>query len=116
MKHVFLFAVLLLCAAMARAQQQSDSFVVSLGSIHWVGLSCTGSTTPGVVGYWFFRGAASGQESATPLNASLSAGCAFPDLTVAAGNTYFYMATAVGADGVTQSADSNEASATVPAP
>jgi fibronectin type 3 domain-containing protein len=81
---------------------------------HDVILSWTASTTPGVVGYNVFRGATSGGESATPLNSSPINGTTYCDATVQAGQTYYYVVTAVASNDVTQSADSNEVSATVP--
>jgi hypothetical protein len=81
---------------------------------HDVILSWTASTTPGVVGYNVFRGATSGGESTTPLNSSPINGTTYADATVQAGQTYYYVVTAVASGDVTQSADSNEVSATVP--
>jgi len=88
---------------------------------HDVILSWTASTTPGVIGYNVYRGTASGGESTMPLNSSPVAAdctstttCTYTDTTVVAGTTYYYTVAAVASGGVTQSADSNEASATVP--
>jgi hypothetical protein len=81
---------------------------------HDVILSWTASTTPGVVGYNVFRGATSGGESTTPLNSSPINGTTYTDATVQAGQTYYYVVTAVASNDVTQSADSNEVSAAVP--
>jgi titin len=82
--------------------------------IHDVILSWTASTTTGVVGYNVYRGTTSGGESATPLNSSPVNGTTYTDTTVQAGQTYYYVVTAVASNDVTQSADSNEVSATVP--
>jgi fibronectin type 3 domain-containing protein len=49
-----------------------------------------------------------------PLNSTLVNGTTFADANVTAGAKYYYVITAVAADEVTQSAGSNEASATVP--
>ena len=81
---------------------------------HDVILSWTASTTPGVVGYNVFRGTTSGGESATPLNSSPINGTTYSDSTVQAGQTYYYVVTAVASNDVTQSADSNQVSANVP--
>ena len=88
---------------------------------HDVILSWTASTTPGVVGYNVYRGTTSGGESTTPLNSSpVAAGCTsttactYTDATVVAGTTYYYTVTAVASNDVTQSADSNQVTATVP--
>jgi hypothetical protein len=83
---------------------------------HDVILSWTASTTTGVVGYDVYRGATSGGESATPLNSSPINGTTYTDATVQAGQTYYYVVTAMASNDVTQSADSNEVSATVPSP
>jgi hypothetical protein len=79
-------------------------------------LSWAASTTPGVVGYNVYRGTTSGGESATPLNSSPVNGTTYTDATVQAGQTYYYVTRAVASDDVTQSANSNEVSATVPSP
>jgi hypothetical protein len=81
---------------------------------HDVILSWTPSTTPGIVGYNVFRGTASEGESVTPLNSTPINGSTFADVNVTAGATYYYVVTAVAADNVTQSGDSNEVSATIP--
>jgi hypothetical protein len=88
---------------------------------HAVILSWDPSPTAGVVGYDIYRGTASGGESTTPLNTSPVAGgctssttCTYTDETAQEGQTYWYEVTAVASDDVTQSADSNQASATVP--
>jgi fibronectin type 3 domain-containing protein len=77
-------------------------------------LSWTASTTPGVVGYNVFRGATSGGPYPTELNSSPINGTTYCDATAQAGQTYYYVVTAVASNDVTQSADSNQASATVP--
>jgi hypothetical protein len=83
---------------------------------HDVMLSWTISATPGVVGYYIYRGTTSHGESSTPLNSTPINDTSYTDENVVAGGTYFYVVRALGADGVTQSANSNEAAATVPAP
>jgi hypothetical protein len=81
---------------------------------HDVILYWTASTTGGVVGYNVYRGTAPSGESATPLNSSPINGTTYLDATVQAGQTYYYVITAVASNGVTQSASSDEVSATVP--
>ena len=81
---------------------------------HDVILTWTASTTPGVGGYNVYRGATSGGEGATPLNSSPINGTTYCDSTVQAGQTYYYVITAVASNDVTQSTASNEVSATVP--
>jgi fibronectin type 3 domain-containing protein len=84
--------------------------------IHGVSLTWTASTTPGILGYYVYRGATSGGESSTPLNSVPITATSYMDENVTAGATYYYMVTDVASDGVTQSARSNEAVATVPSP
>jgi len=81
---------------------------------HDVILSWTGSTTPGVMGYYVYRGTTSGGESSTPLNSTPINGTTYTDENVTAGAAYYYVVTAVASNGVTQSAASNEAGATIP--
>ena len=85
---------------------------------HDVILSWTASATSGVRGYNVYKGTSSGGENlSSPLNGSTPInGTTYTDESVAAGTTYYYVVTAVASDGVTQSADSNEAGATVPPP
>jgi hypothetical protein len=82
---------------------------------HDVILSWTASTSSGVVGYNVYRGTTSGGENSTPLNSAPITGTTFTDSIVTAGQTYYYVITAVNASD-TQSADSSEISATVPSP
>ena len=102
-----------------RGSLQTVSF--SGTGVHDVILSWTSSTTPGVVGYDVYRGTTLGEESTTPLNSSPAAAgctstttCTYTDATVVAGTAYYYTVTAVASNDVTQSADSNQVSATVP--
>jgi len=76
-------------------------------------LSWTTSTSSGVIGYNVYRGTASGGESSTPLNSTPINGPAYVDTSVTAGTTYYYEVTAVSSTG-TQSAESDEVSASVP--
>jgi hypothetical protein len=80
-------------------------------SSHSVELSWTASPTSGVA-YDIFRANTSGGFGTTPLNPSPIAGTTYTDTTVASGQTYFYVATAVDSQG--SSADSNEVSVTIP--
>ena len=83
---------------------------------HDVILSWTASTTPGIVGYDVYRGTTSGGPYPTQLNSTPVNGTTYCDATVQAGQTYYYVVTAVASNDVTQSADSVQASATVPSP
>jgi hypothetical protein len=81
---------------------------------HDVILSWTASSTSGIAGYNVYRGTTSGGESSTPINSTPITGTTYDDANVQAGQTYYYTITAVSSNGTTQSANSNEASATVP--
>ena len=83
---------------------------------HDVILSWTASATPGLMGYNVYRGTAPGGESSTPLNSTPINGMSYTDENVTARATYYYVVTAVASDGTTQSTNSNEAIASVPAP
>jgi hypothetical protein len=84
--------------------------------IHDVVLSWTLSPTPGVIGYYVYRGTTSGGETSSPLNSTPTNAATFADEAVTAGATYYYLVTSVASDGVTQSAASTETAATVPSP
>ncbi|HWZ81691.1 MAG TPA: choice-of-anchor D domain-containing protein [Terriglobales bacterium] len=81
---------------------------------HTVDLTWIASQTPGVVGYNVYRRTASGSYS-SPINSTLTPSTAYTDNTVAAGQTYFYVARAVDGNGV-ESANSNEVQAVIPTP
>jgi hypothetical protein len=81
---------------------------------HTVALDWTASTSTGISGYDVYRGTASGGPY-TLLNSSPVSGTTYTDSTVQAGDTYYYVATAVNSSGA-QSADSNQATAVVPFP
>ena len=98
------------------ASGSPQSVSLSGTGTHDVILAWTPSTTSGIAGYNVFRGTTSGGESATPVNSSPLTGAAYTDTNVEAGQTYYYMVTAIGSNDTSQSSDSNEASATVPSP
>jgi hypothetical protein len=79
---------------------------------HSVGLSWDASTSPSISGYNVYRG---GSQSGpfTRLNGSLVSGLAYTDGTVASGDTYYYVTTAVDAHG-DESPHSNWAKAVIP--
>lgn len=82
---------------------------------HAANLSWTASATPNVT-YNVYRASASAGPFTTPLNASPITGTTYSDTTVQAGQTYYYVATAVASDG-SQSADSSPpVQATIPSP
>ena len=84
------------------------------GSIqHSVDLTWTASTTPTVVGYNVYRGSQTGGPYQI-LNTTLQS-LSFTDGTVQSGTTYYYVVTAVDANGA-ESAFSSEAPAVIPTP
>ena len=80
---------------------------------HSVTLSWTASTSS-VNGYNVYRASVSGGPY-TKINSSLVTATQFTDNSVVAGQTYFYVVTAVDSSNV-ESANSNEVSAAVPTP
>jgi hypothetical protein len=89
-------------------------FTANEAFVHYVLLSWTASASSDVVGYNVYRGSMSGGPY-TIVNPSLVAGTTFTDSTVAAGQTYYYVCTAVDSSN-NQSTYSDEAAATVPSP
>jgi fibronectin type 3 domain-containing protein len=84
-------------------------------SAHAANLSWTASTTPNVT-YNVYRSTVSTGPFTTPLNSSPISGTTFKDTSVKAGQTYYYVATAV-APGGTQSAESSPpVQAAIPSP
>jgi len=81
---------------------------------HYVFLSWNASVSSDVVGYNVYRGSTSGGPY-TIVNSSLVAATTFTDSTVLAGQTYYYVCTAVD-NNSNQSTYSDEAIATVPSP
>jgi hypothetical protein len=98
------------------ASGSPQSVSLSGTGVHNVILTWTPNLTSGGTGYNVYRGTASGGESSTALNSSPINGTTYTDTNVTAAASYYYVVKAVGSDGVTQSASSNEASATVPSP
>jgi Abnormal spindle-like microcephaly-assoc'd, ASPM-SPD-2-Hydin len=80
---------------------------------HSVSLTWTASKSTGITGYNVYRGTASGGPY-TKLNASAVSGTSYTDSTVSAGQTYYYVATALTS--TKQSGYSNQAVAKVPSP
>ncbi len=80
---------------------------------HQVSLSWNPSTSQ-VIGYNVYRGTQSGGPY-SQLNSVADSATSFSDESVSAGQTYFYVVTAVDSDNV-QSAYSNEATAVIPTP
>ena len=87
----------------------------SVYNAHAANLSWTASTTPNVT-YKVYRATSATGPFTTPLNAAPITGTTYTDTTVQAGQTYYYVATAVAANG-TESADSSPpVQATIPSP
>ena len=93
----------------------SQSIALSGTGTHDVIITWTGNGAA-ISGYNVYRGTTSGGETVAPLNSSPVTGATFADANVQAGQTYYYVVTAVGSNGSSQSAGSNEAAATVPSP
>ncbi|MGH9400512.1 MAG: choice-of-anchor D domain-containing protein [Terriglobia bacterium] len=81
---------------------------------HSVTLTWGASTSSNITGYNVYRGTVSGGPY-TKLNSSPETGTAYTDTTVDAGQTYYYVTTAVDSQGA-ESPNSNEAMAVIPSP
>lgn len=90
--------------------QHSSS--VNLSVTAYVALAWTASTSSGVTGYNAYRSTTSGGPY-TKLNSSLIVGTSYADPAVQSGSVYYYVTTAVNAQGV-ESTYSNQSVATVP--
>ena len=80
---------------------------------HSVDVNWTASTST-VAGYNVYRGTVSGGPY-SKINSTLIAGLTYTDSTVSSGATYYYVVTAVAADG-TESSFSNQVQAIIPTP
>ena len=94
------------------AANSPQTISLSATGIHDVILTWVASISSGVIGYYVYRGTASGKESGTPFNASPVNAVFYVDTTVVPGVTYYYVVTAT--NGSKQSVASNEASKAVP--
>jgi hypothetical protein len=81
---------------------------------HSVSLSWSPSGSQGVVGYNVYRGNVSGGPY-VQINTSLDANTDYTDSQVVAGQTYYYVATAVDGNGI-ESGYSNQTQAVIPTP
>jgi hypothetical protein len=86
---------------------------LSGSGIHAVSLTWTASTSPGVTGYDIYRALVSGGPY-TEITSTPVPGTSYTDTTVQAGETYYYVATAIAGDET--SVYSVQAQATVPSP
>jgi hypothetical protein len=90
------------------ASDSPQTVSLSATTEEWV-LSWTPSTTPGIIGYFVYRGTTAGGPYPKLLNSTPVKGTTYTDQTAQATNRYYYVVTAVAANGVTQSAPSNQA-------
>ncbi|HLH03496.1 MAG TPA: DUF4082 domain-containing protein [Bryobacteraceae bacterium] len=88
------------------------NFTATKNTSHSVTLSWTASTSPNISGYKVYRAGVSGGPYAL-VSGSLVSGTSYVDSNVVAGDTYYYVTTAVNSSGL-ESAYSNQASAVVP--
>jgi len=105
--------VLSVASNASNAPTQTLSGVGVAPTQHSVSLSWT-DTNSGIAGYNVYRGNASGGPF-TEINSGLDTITAYSDTSVAAGQTYYYVATAVNESGA-ESAYSNEAQGVIPSP
>jgi hypothetical protein len=82
---------------------------------HAANLSWTASTTPNVT-YNVYRATAPTGPFTTPLNSSPVSATTFKDTSVSAGQTYYYVVTAVASNGTQSAASSPPVQATIPSP
>ncbi|HEY7212788.1 MAG TPA: DUF4082 domain-containing protein [Bryobacteraceae bacterium] len=89
-----------------------QNFTAAVGVQHSVSLKWTASSSPNISGYRVYRAGTSGGPYAR-ITASLVGATSYVDNTVSAGDTYYYVTTAVNANGL-ESGYSNQAVAAVP--
>ena len=105
----------------AFASNASNSPALSLSGtgtptpIHSVSLSWTASASPDVIGYNIYRGTASAGPY-SKINSSLNAGTTYSDNSVADGQTYYYVSTAVNSNNQESAYSSPPQMAMIPAP
>jgi len=79
---------------------------------HSVALTWVASTSANIVGYYVYRSTTSG-ASYSRINSSPTSATKYTDGSVIAGDTYYYMVTAVNSSGA-ESADSNQIKTVIP--
>ena len=97
----------------AVVQEIENAALTGNCALHSAALTWTASTSANVVGYNLYRATQAGGPY-TKLTSSPVAGTSYVDITVQAGQTYYYVATAVDSNH-NESGYSNQATATVPA-
>ena len=106
-----------------RATSTVDSTKIATATItigpaatqHIVDLNWNPSTSTNVTGYNVYRGSTSGGPYSQINNGGLVASTLYTDATVASGQTYYYVVTAMDSSGI-ESAYSNSTQAVVPSP
>lgn len=94
----------------------SNQVIASIpANTHYAALTWAASTSGNISGYNVYRGSTTGGPYSTKVNSSLVAGTSFTDSSTAAGQTYYYVTTAVNSSN-TESSYSNEAKAVIPTP
>jgi hypothetical protein len=101
-------------SVVSNATNSPTNEALSGTGIHAVNLSWNASSSQDVAGYNVYRGSVSGGPY-TEQNSSLDTQTAYTDANVQAGQTYYYVTTAVDSSG-NESAYSNEVQAVVPSP
>jgi fibronectin type 3 domain-containing protein len=85
-------------ASPATTDSANFSITIAAGADHSVMLKWTASPSPGVAGYNVYRSTMSG-SGYSKINPSLVGGLSYTDASVANGQTYYYVTTAVNAAG-----------------
>ena len=106
-----------------RATSTVDSAKIATATItidpaatqHIVDLNWNPSTSTSVTGYNVYRGSTSGGPYSQINNGGVVASTLYTDATVASGQTYYYVVTAMDSSGI-ESAYSNQIQAVVPSP
>jgi hypothetical protein len=105
------------CVGVCTSQAVQQVVNTALGSaclLHYVTLNWVASISPNISGYNIYRATTSGGPYAK-LNSSLVVGLTYTDASALAGQTYYYVGTAVDINN-TESGYSAQAQATVPSP
>ena len=101
-------------SVVSNATNSPTNEALSGTGVHGVSLAWTASTSPDVIGYNVYRSSTSG-SGYSKLNSSLVTETTYSDTVVQAGQTYYYVTTAVNSS-YEESSYSNQTQATVPSP
>jgi large repetitive protein len=110
MKPAKIVLVLLLCSSLTMGWPHKAKGKKLGAALPSVTLACTGST--GATGYNAYRSSLTIGGSYVKMNATPAPTCAYTDVSVVAGATYYYVMTAVNASG--ESVYSNQVAAVIP--